>query len=66
MKKKTSKKTSKRRSSRPRVESKKGPRLSDKEKATIKAMTKAGATMRQIAKKIGRVPSTVWRWQQKR
>jgi len=27
-------------------------------------MTKAGATMRQIAKKIGRVPSTVWRWQQ--
>jgi len=45
---------------------KKMTRLSDKEKATIKAMTKAGATMRQIAKKIGRVPSTVWRWQQKR
>ena len=43
---------------------KKMSRLSAKEKATIKAMTKAGATMRQIAKKIGRVPSTVWRWQQ--
>lgn len=42
---------------------KKMTRLSDKEKAIIKRMTKAGATMRQIAKKIGRVPSTVWRWQ---
>lgn len=52
----TKKKTSKR-------SSKKMTRLSDKEKTTIKTMTKAGATMRQIAKKIGRVPSTVWRWQ---
>ena len=56
MAKKTSKKT--------RRKPKKMSRLSAKEKATIKAMTKAGATMRQIAKKIGRVPSTVWRWQQ--
>jgi IS30 family transposase len=39
--------------------------LSAKEKATIKRMTKAGATMREIAKKIGRVPSTIWRWQQR-
>lgn len=59
-KKKTTKKA--RRTSRP----KKTTRLSAKEKATIKSMTKAGATMRQIAKKIGRVPSTVWRWQQER
>lgn len=60
MTKKTSKKASRRSSK------KKMTRLSAKEKATIKAMTKAGATMRQIAKKIGRVPSTVWRWQQTR
>lgn len=39
--------------------------LSAKEKATIKKMTAAGATMRQIAKKLGRVPSTIWRWQQR-
>lgn len=68
-KKKKSKKSSKRRSSKPwsptRVP-KRMTRLSAKEKATIKSMTKAGATMRQIAKKIGRVPSTVWRWQQER
>jgi IS30 family transposase len=43
--------------------SKKSYHLSAKEIATVKSMTKAGATMRQIAKKIGRVPSTVWRWQ---
>jgi IS30 family transposase len=42
---------------------KKSYRLSAKEIATVKSMTKAGATMRQIAKKIDRVPSTVWRWQ---
>lgn len=40
-------------------------RISTKEAATIKAMTKAGATMRQIAKKIRRAPSTIWRWQQR-
>lgn len=45
---------------------KKMTRLSAKEKATVKRMTAAGASMREIAKKIGRVPSTVWRWQQKR
>jgi IS30 family transposase len=45
---------------------KKATRLSDKEKKIIKVMTRAGATMREIAKKIGRVPSTVWRWQQER
>lgn len=39
--------------------------LSKKEIATVKAMTKEGATMRQIAKKIGRAPSTIWRWQQR-
>lgn len=44
---------------------KKVTRLSDKEKAVIKKMTAAGKTMRQIAAKIGRMPSTVWRWQQK-
>lgn len=38
--------------------------LSAKEIATVKSMTKKGATMRQIAKKIGRAPSTIWRWQQ--
>lgn len=37
--------------------------LSAKEIATVKRMTKAGATMRQIAKKIRRAPSTIWRWQ---
>ena len=68
MTKKKAKKASARRTSPPRVarKRKKMTRLSAKEKATIKAMTKAGATMRQIAKKIGRVPSTVWRWQQER
>lgn len=54
----------KKRSSKKR--SSKRTRLSAKEIATIKAMTKKGATMREIAKKIRRVPSTVWRWQQKR
>lgn len=44
---------------------KKVTRLSDKEKAIIKKMTAAGATMRTIAAKINRMPSTVWRWQQK-
>lgn len=44
---------------------KKMTRLSDKEKAIIKKMTAAGATMRVIAAKIGRMPSTVWRWQQR-
>lgn len=62
--------SSKKRKSSKRSSSKRGAtkksRLSAKEKATIKRMTKAGATMRQIAKKIRRVPSTVWRWQQVR
>lgn len=39
-------------------------RLSASEQKTIRSMTKASATMRQIAKKIGRAPSTIWRWQQ--
>lgn len=39
-------------------------RVSASEQRAIKSMTKAGATMRQIAKKIGRAPSTIWRWQQ--
>jgi IS30 family transposase len=39
--------------------------LSEKEKSTVKRMTKAGATMREIAKKIRRAPSTIWRWQQR-
>jgi IS30 family transposase len=39
--------------------------LSKKEIATVKTMTKKGATMRQIAKKIRRAPSTIWRWQQR-
>lgn len=37
--------------------------VSAKEKRIIKTMTEKGATMRQIAAKIGRVPSVVWRWQ---
>jgi DNA-binding CsgD family transcriptional regulator len=40
-----------------------GYRLSNAEQTIIKRMTAAGATMRQIAKKIGRAPSTIWRWQ---
>jgi IS30 family transposase len=39
--------------------------LSAKEIATVKRMTRAGATMRQIGKKIRRAPSTIWRWQQR-
>jgi len=39
--------------------------LSAKDITTVKSMTKKGATMRQIAKKIGRAPSTIWRWQQR-
>lgn len=39
--------------------------LSSREAAVIKRMTKAGATMRQIAAKLGRAPSTIWRWQQR-
>jgi IS30 family transposase len=37
--------------------------LTAKEIATVKRMTKSGATMRKIAAKIRRAPSTIWRWQ---
>lgn len=50
--------------SKKKVKRSKFSRLSASEQKTIKSMTKAGATMRQIAKKIGRAPSTIWRWQQ--
>lgn len=40
--------------------------VTESEKKVIRRMTKAGATMRQIAKKIGRVPSTIWRWQNRK
>jgi len=41
---------------------KEGP-LTSREKRTIREMTEKGATMRQISLRIGRVPSTIWRWQ---
>lgn len=37
--------------------------ITRREVTIIKQMTKKGATMRQIAKKIGRAPSVIWRWQ---
>ena len=40
--------------------------ITEREKTIIRSMTKKGATMRQIAKRIGRVPSTVWRWQNRK
>lgn len=43
---------------------KKVERLSPKDIETIMKMTSAGKTMREIAKKIGCAPSTVWRHQQ--
>ena len=55
MAKKTKKKASKRKT--------RSAHLSAKEIATVKAMTKKGATMREIAKRLRRAPSTIWRWQ---
>jgi DNA-binding CsgD family transcriptional regulator len=59
-----SKKTAKKRR-RPSIPGRwaRGYRLSNAEQTIIKRMTAAGATMRQIAEKIGRAPSTIWRWQ---
>lgn len=58
------KKASKKRSSKAKSRRKRHwVHLSAKEISTVKAMTKKGATMREIAKKIRRAPSTIWRWQ---
>lgn len=50
------KKTKKKRTRRP---------ITTKEASVIRTMTKQGATMRQIAKRLRRAPSTIWRWQQR-
>lgn len=64
----TKKKTPSKKSSR-RKTSRKGkpraPELTARERKIVKSMTKQGATMRMIAAKIGRAPSTIWRHQQK-
>lgn len=67
-KRKTSKKAPSKKSSR-RKSSRKGkpraPELTKREVGIVKKMTEQGATMRKIAAKIGRAPSTIWRHQQK-
>lgn len=40
-------------------------RLSNEDKELIRTMTKAGHSMRDIAEKLNRTPSLVWRWQKK-
>jgi DNA-binding NarL/FixJ family response regulator len=65
--KKTSKKSPVKKSSR-RKPSRRGkpraPKLTAREHKIVQTMTKQGATMRRIAAKIGRAPSTIWRHQQ--
>lgn len=46
-----------------RYASRKSGPLTTREKDTIRRMTAEGASMRQISLRIGRVPSTIWRWQ---